>query len=182
MSVASRKRQRQRRRYFPLERSAGKNWLIMGWTLVLVGVPVFLLAFSAYVNANPAKGWPVTEGVIESSEVGAVSTSSGRLGRGLSHFPDVRYRYTVGGKDFTGDKVHLGIGSALESDAKAVAARYRAGEKASIYYDPGNPAMAVLDPRVQGQTHAALWISGAGSAIGICCLLVFRSLRRKELG
>ncbi|WP_166443037.1 DUF3592 domain-containing protein [Phragmitibacter flavus] len=164
-----------------MEYSKGRNWLITGCILAIAGVPVFGLAAYEYLNASPAMGWPTTIGMIEYSRVGSGVDASGRLGISSSYFPEVGYRYEVDGVSYSGNNVYLGIGSPFKKETAAVVAKYRPGQQTKVYYDPLQPDTAVLDPKVQGQNFVALYLSALASGMGVLCLSVFRTIRRKEL-
>ena len=59
----------------------------------------------------------------------------------------LRYRYVVGGREYVGERQAIGGVAALEPDDAAPAVRrYRAGSAIGVYYDPADPAAAVLEP------------------------------------
>ena len=175
------KRKNNRPRFVPLEYSRGRNWLIIGCILTLAGIPIFCLAFYDYSNASPAAKWPATRGIIQHSRIGTSVDSSGRLGMTTSYHADVGFHYEVNGVRHFSNKVHLGMGSAFKADAKALTERFRPGSNVEVYYDPINPHIAVLDPKVQGQNYWALIICGACLLLGLFFLYVFKTIRHKEL-
>lgn len=85
--------------------------------------------------------------VILSSEV---TTDSG--GDGTTYGAKVRYRYVVGRDTHESERVRFGQGS--DSDgrwARRVARDFPAGSTRTAYYDPADPAEAVLQTGVGGQ-------------------------------
>lgn len=87
----------------------------------------------------------------------------------------VRYAYRVGDKDYESTRLYIGRpvfygGSAV---AAAVAAKYQAGAQVPVYYNPDNPAQAVLEPLNFANAKLAL---GAAAGFGSCGLLALLAL------
>jgi hypothetical protein len=79
----------------------------------------------------------------------------------------VSYDYVVGGAALRGNRISMsGSGSGT---AKAKLARYRPGAEVDVFYDPGNPAAAVLERKLPGNVlilpivGTAFLIVGAGA-------------------
>ena len=58
----------------------------------------------------------------------------------------MRYRYRVGAKEYQSNRIFWGGNEGREKHMASVVASYRAGDKVRVYYDPQNPAEAVIDP------------------------------------
>lgn len=86
-----------------------------------------------------------TTGTVLSS---GVSTSSD--GEGDSHTLVVRYRYTVGGQEFTGDRYHYNVVGTNDKSWHKVAKDLPAGSPVTVYYHPADPAEATLTRGPQG--------------------------------
>ncbi|MDX1569227.1 MAG: DUF3592 domain-containing protein [Xanthomonadales bacterium] len=137
-------------------------------TLLVVLICVVVGGYQWLVSQAMAT-WPATEGVVTRSE-----TRPYRLGDDLIVYLSLRYRYSVDGRTYTGDRVTASgaygarferlvvndQGSALarwwwrnfpqpagnsHDDLLPAAARYPPGAKVSVYYDPDHPDRAVLD-------------------------------------
>lgn len=69
----------------------------------------------------------------------------------------VTYVYTVNGAQYTSDRLAIGTGLGYGSPAIAEreVAKYPAGSMVQVYYNPNNPAEAVLETRAQGSR--VLW-------------------------
>jgi len=92
------------------------------------------------VQARAAKSWTQTTGEILSSEV----APSGIYGRWYT--PMVSFRYLAGDFTYEGDDIQTARAAyASESAAADIAARYPAGSKVPVHYDPQEPEFAVLD-------------------------------------
>lgn len=92
-----------------------------------------------------------TEGVMQASRtVGhPTSTSKGRL---LAHHVFVQYTYSVGGKDYAGTELrHNFIYSGDRGDVDQMLMRYPEGIRVQVFYDPRDPAKAVLEVGLIGK-------------------------------
>jgi Protein of unknown function (DUF3592) len=81
--------------------------------------------------------WPTTRGTI------LVSTS----GLASNYYPEIWYEYFQNGRRFVGLTVrsHEFAGN-LPGAARRVLVRYPVGASVTVYFDPGNPEDAVLEP------------------------------------
>lgn len=85
----------------------------------------------------------------------------------------VGYAYTVDGQGYTGSRYSLGEGAnaagrTFTSEAEAAeraAARYRVGQDIPVYYDPADPAEAVLQPGANWGSYVPLIL---GAFFGLC--------------
>ena len=70
----------------------------------------------------------------------------------------MRYRYVVGGRERTGDRVCFGdgLGVSWRSSAERRAGRYPVGRKVSVFYDPEEPDVSVLEPGAQAVTYGGI--------------------------
>ena len=101
-------------------------------------------------TAWSARAWPSAHGEVFHSRLN---------GRAF----DVRYRYSLDGAALESNRVHVGQFSGIESYARAIASRYRAGAPVVVYYDPALPSSAVLEHRVP-------WTSLLLTVIGVVLL------------
>jgi hypothetical protein len=70
----------------------------------------------------------------------------------------VRYRYRVGGRDYTGDRIQLGGNAPMRRlDAEALVGRYPVGLKTAVHYEPANPANATLERQAGASIGLALF-------------------------
>lgn len=166
----------------PLGQSPARRWLIAGLILTLLCGALLPVALNDLQSASAAQRWPQVRGVVTHSGIAMGSVSSGRLGSERTFAPDVRYTYAVGGRNYSAARVHRDKGPNSEAGVRALAAKYPVGAAVSVFYDPGNPADAVLETEIHGNTLQAVLAFGGGLAFGILCLLRFRLLRRRERG
>ncbi len=126
--------------------------------------------------AGESAGWPATQGKIVLSTV-MTSTTRHRTDSGMwvertSYFPKVRYEYSVLGKAYTGERIAFGAakGHSAPADAEKVLARYPVGATVTVYYNPRDPAEAVLEREMRG--GAFLLFVGLAFALSTACLLL----------
>ncbi|MDI6769063.1 MAG: DUF3592 domain-containing protein [Anaerolineales bacterium] len=126
--------------------------------LAFAGAGVFLLikSFKDRKKAEASQGWPATQGQILEARI-AESTSTDSDGdTSTSYSPAVKFTYNVAGQEYKGNKITFGFTQGYRNYAKAQAAlaRYPLGAQVTIYYDPANPADAVLERKAGGNTLA----------------------------
>ena len=120
------------------------------WTRIVAGFCVFIvggLLKTVWQRRNElasGKSWPTVEGQIVSSRIEIPAT------RISDDEPDcrvnVRYRYQVNGVDYECDRIGFGGPEDMtEIAAEAVVAKYAAGARVRVHYDPKHPGRAVLD-------------------------------------
>ena len=114
-------------------------------TAIFSVVNAVLLAFIFLTQrkADRARRWPSTNGVIMTS---SVETRPGGEDETTAEYPAVSYSYQVGGQAFQG--THIAPGPETSgSDARRRAARYVTGAAVTVFYNPQNPAEAVLEQK-----------------------------------
>jgi hypothetical protein len=107
------------------------------WCGFLLWVDAFMV--SNWVNAGASQKYAATQGSVISSHV---STSHTAEGASIPH-PSVKYRYTVRGVEYTGDRI--GYATQDVSLSEAVVARYPVGSHPTVYYDPADPVQSTLE-------------------------------------
>ena len=134
------------------------------FTVILLAIGVVLLGggVSDGFSGLRSSKWPAVDGEITRSEI--VSTHGGRA---PGYAPAITYQYTVAGRSYIGN--HLAYGRVLlgdsQTDAQALVAALPAGRHVSVYYDPHDPATAVLQPGWH-------WGSLVKMAIGLLVIIV----------
>jgi len=139
-----------------------------GW---LVGAVFFLFIFlgflSGLVRAIQSRGWPRTPGKVIESKVERSATSSESGSESYRYSPLVRYTYAVEGKTLESKQIAVGVISGSEAGAEAVVAKYPVNAQVTVYYHPGRPYLAVLEPGRFVLPLVAALVSGA-----VCYLVV----------
>jgi Protein of unknown function (DUF3592) len=101
-----------------------------------------------YLRIKKSAQWPSVTGVMTSSYIqpGICKNVPCYQGR-------IAYRYRVGNTEYTAMAFDLGRSHwATQEGWQTVLDRYPIGKAVSVYYEPGNPARAVLEPGLVGET------------------------------
>ncbi len=127
-----------------------------GIILLFAGVGVFLIytSYKGRQKAGESQKWPSTAGQIVEARVTRSMHTDSDGDTSYSYAPYVRYTYQVAGQEFTGDKITFGFKQTHSQEQKAnqALARFPMGGQVSVYYDPTNPAEAVLERTAGGST------------------------------
>lgn len=92
------------------------------------------------MQAINSRGWRETPCTITSSELEISSDSDG-----TSYAPKIKYRYSLDGGEFNGDRYSFFKLSAGRKWAQSIVDRYPVGTTVKCFYDPQQPSQAVLD-------------------------------------
>jgi hypothetical protein len=106
----------------------------------VIGAVVYVVQFRQGLRADASKKWPTASGTVTASAV-EKSPDHKRRYRAALH-----YSYRVAGKEYRSTRVFWGGNEGREKQMLSVVETYPAGGKVRVYYDPRNPAEAVLDP------------------------------------
>lgn len=129
------------------------RWLLQSstglWILAvacaLIGLRFSIWGFHFLSKGWSSKRWPATEGKILTSILHEVGS-----GRGMSYKAEIVYAYQVDGREHTATKIFWGDKSFLTTSESHLQERltddYREGQSVQIYYNPGRPEEAVLEP------------------------------------
>ena len=125
-------------------------WPIVG------GVCVIVLGGYMRVLSLRSRSWPAASGVITESHWGTRTKGARKQRSGA----EIRYRYTVEGKTYTGDVISYG-NMFFASDAGRLQ-RYPQGARVDVHYDPQDPGMAVLEAGA-GHSPGLFILAGLGA-------------------
>ncbi len=140
----------------------------------LAGVGALVWYFRGRRKASETYGWPATQGTILTS---GVKTSeywdSDTNLTTYTYSPAVTYTYTVMGQRYEGRHIWAqgAPGSNSRRKAERIAARYPEGSQVTVYYNPENPADAVLEQGNASGTWVLL-VVGITFVIGSLCILL----------
>jgi hypothetical protein len=126
---------------------------VVFFLIVLAGVGG-LAALSVRTNLPDIRSlqYERTEGVVTLSEVGE-KLESGRYAWRLE------YTFTVAGREYTGSRFNPGRprGAKSESSLRQTLRSYPPGRRVIVYYDPADPAEAVLERATLARMLGGLW-------------------------
>ena len=118
-------------------------------SLLVVAILLFRY-FQSRKGASACRDWPAASGRVLHSEV----QRRRKIGNKTSAYPAVLYQYEVAGRTFQSDRIFPGIQVGGDWVASRKVAKYPAGKTVLVFYNPMNPAEAVLENRAP----ANLWI------------------------
>ena len=142
-----------------------RGGMAFGRNLMVLAVLILVLGAYGVVMGAMTLRWPRTAATITSAELlRQSSTSRGLDGRsiedGWNSF-HVLYQYRVGDRDYVAGGVEpYDFGMQNSAGAAKMRERHPIGSQAQVAYDPGNPAVAYLEP---GPSSFALVLAGIGA-------------------
>ena len=139
------------------------------WTFIALGTGVIIVASYTAWRCLRAGGWPTVPGEIVRSGVEDQTVDDSDRDRGTytRYKPQLRYRYTVKGKSYIGDRVSFGYewhGSPWT--AQLVANRYPVGKRVRVHVSPSDPSETSLESGITLATIGAFAGGLAFIAVG----------------
>jgi hypothetical protein len=118
---------------------------IIGFVLLILNAVFLGVIFFMRRKMAVVSQWPSTMGTVMMSR-----TETRSSGEGYADYPVVHYSYQVGGQAYQGLKLAPGpeVGG---SGARKVVAKYPSGAQVMVFYNPQNPADAVLERKAPAQ-------------------------------
>jgi uncharacterized protein DUF3592 len=113
--------------------------------MLAVGCPGFIVWMASQAGQQVASySWPSVSGKVQAV---VAKPWFGENGRETKYFGRVVYQYSVNGKDYTSDLTDLGPGSKHSDDQDALAdvAQYQPGDTVTVFYDPADPQIGVIE-------------------------------------
>jgi hypothetical protein len=152
---------------FTRVRRAAPNLLfvvLFGGVFTVIGGGMLLWGILDSIKAAESESWPTVQGAIVTSQVASSTDSDGDT----TYYADIVYSYRVSGTVYEGDRVVFGEGSTSDYDAmQEVADRYPARRTVTVYYNPDDPADAVLEPGFNWWLMLPLGIGVIFALVGI---------------
>ena len=157
------------------------NFILM--VLVLAGVGIAVYGTGTVIDAYKSTDWPQADGSVTASGVEMKSDATDGRTRALRYSPAVSYSYDVDGRTYSLDRLGFTrVWTGDESDAQSIVRRYPVGQTVTVYYDPGDPSMAVLFPGVSLNSMLGLLFGLAMIAIMTVAMYVFNRFFAHKLG
>jgi len=147
-----------------------QNVKVICFGLTLLGIAAIYFGTVQFNKSQEAKKWPQAKGVVVFSRVNS-HYSTGQHAT-LMFSPDVRYQYSVNGQVYYSKSISFGdYSSSIYSQIKNVVDKYYVNEDISVYYDPANPAQAVLEPGKIGGIFIIFAVGALFLVVGLMGLL-----------
>ena len=114
-----------------------------GFTLLAVALFILWCFRHSVRRAAESTRWPIAEGSVIETSLKVIHDSEQQRFR-----PLVEYAYRVGGRDYRCRRIQWGglVDLPSRSAAVKVVGHYHTGKPIKVYYDPRQPAVAVLQP------------------------------------
>ena len=120
----------------------------------LVGILGLCSGTIELFRSMQCENWPQTEGVIQSAELTHHSNKHEIYGEKISD------TYQVANIAYSSERVSFGeLETAEQAHAKAILDRFPVGKQVAVFYSTANPASAVLETGVHGQTWVTLSVA-----------------------
>jgi len=121
------------------------NYFLMIFRILgLLGMGVSL---SMVRKSLKCRYWPQAMGKVESCGIRNDRISSGDNHGGMSNTPFVFYVYFVNGRKYQGNRISVGEHGGSLQYAQNIIANYHPTRNVVVYYNPDDPADAVLDTK-----------------------------------
>lgn len=162
--------------------SSGRNHFVgfIGASFACAGLCMACLGFTEVYRGYRSYRWPSTSGVIISSSVQFLPASEDSIDK---YFRKIAYEYEVQKNWLQGDRIRFGEepGSSYRSYAAEWVAKHGVGAAVTVYYDPDNPAEAVLE---RGISVSSLQLPALGAIfLGVGSTMVaYWLLRPSRIG
>ncbi len=103
-------------------------------------------ALPRYLRAKYSLQWPQAQGVVTSSRL-----VPGQFKQMKGYRPEIQYRYQVGATEYVGFRRSFNRPPlATHAASQSVIDAYPAGKTVAVFYDPKDPAFALLEPGLAG--------------------------------
>jgi hypothetical protein len=152
--------------------------LLIPAVFVALGAVFALKSVSLLRRGRVCAQWPVASGkILEAhTEVKLVENRDDRRHGDDAFFgANVKYAYQVGGRDYRSTRLYVGrpvLGG--PKMAQDILARYPPGALVSVFYNPANPAEAMLEPLNSANAKLALLVAIGFGGFGLLALLLMR--------
>ena len=139
----------------------------VGGACVLVGALFLVIGVVDLIGGLASRGWDAVSGEIIESRF--------RLARSQRvHWEvDIRYRYTVEGRTYEGDRFGFWKGRTFWSEraAEYVVTMYPKGRIVTLFVSPSDHSCAVIEPGIGWRVVMPFFSGGALAAFGIVSIL-----------
>jgi hypothetical protein len=134
--------------------------VIIVFVLFILNIVFLTIIFFMRRRMATVSQWPATMGNVIMSSIERRSSEDG-----YTDYPVVQYSYQVGGQAYQSYKLAPGpeVGG---TGARKIIAKYPAGAQVMVFYDPQNPAEAVLERKAPAQW--LMWLILAIFDVTLC--------------
>lgn len=155
-------------------------------TIAIIAAVVFLViaalatagVFMTLAQSRRSRSWPTVQGKITRSEitedVSHNTDDDGRDSTTTMYGVKLAYDYVVGGGAHVGTRLYWADGIKVSGDgpARKVTEKYPVGRDVTVYYQPNDPATALLEPgAIKGAVMSGVFAVAFG-AFGVVFLML----------
>lgn len=148
------------------------------WVVVLMGAGAIALGVQDVRTARDSLTWPAVDGRVMQTSIQTERSSRDSATAGsVTYRPIVRYAYRVDGVAYEGQQISIGeYATADQADARRVVEQYPTGSAVRVYYRPGQPGEAVLEPGSHGVPWFFLVLGAVFLVVGLLFVVLFPRL------
>jgi Protein of unknown function (DUF3592) len=146
------------------------------FVVLLIPIALGFVFVGGYINVQRERRisarWPTVTGTITVSEVVEqihTEEDDKEIRDVTEYLPNIRYKYRVGGRDYFSDRRKWGMDTiyAMREWAEEKLAPFPVGAPVQVYYDPADPASAVLEPKSGRGTLTYLFGAAMFGGMGV---------------
>ncbi|ALG67561.1 DUF3592 domain-containing protein [Beggiatoa leptomitoformis] len=142
---------------------------IFAWLIIIMGMSLLFIGANEFNNAQHSTHWLETTGKIIQSDISQKLTSRDQTEH-IIYSPHIRYEYTIEGRIYQADRVNFLPQATTQSAAEAVNKQYPIGKIVTVYFNPDDIKIAVLETGATIQNYEPLIIGGVLLLLGIVLL------------
>lgn len=144
---------------------------ILGIILIVIGLILSIYGYSIIGKGMEAKGWQDTEATIVHSDLDekwiSVVAANGNINWKKTYSVDIAYTYFVNHTQYRSNKIgRYKSWDNINQEAKRVLRQYPKWSKFKVYYDPKDPANALLEPNLVLTDFFVLILGGVFVLLG----------------
>ena len=158
--------------------------LLFGAIFLAAGIGLSIWGHGMLDEAKASAKWPSVSGTILSSDVSVSQSTSGSGSKKKTstvYQPSISYKYEVNGKAYTSSRVTTSDYSSSSSKrAYRIVNKYPEGSTATIYYNPDEPYLSVLEPGATFMSYVPFACGLIFGGVGVLIMLggIFGMLKR----
>lgn len=117
-----------------------------------LGVYMVFTSFRNRKKAAESSGWPTVVGTIIKATIKKNRSTDSEGYTSTTYTPKIEYQYNLGGQVYTGKRIAFGFDKSYNRRKKAqeALAAYQPNAQVRVFYNPDNPAEAVLEQKASG--------------------------------
>jgi hypothetical protein len=143
-------------------------------TFLALGAGLFVFGQIQQRKAKVVESWPKTPGVIFTSDMDQHYSTDNEGMTSYTYEPVIEYTYKFMGVEYSGSQYRMGSkGTSFDRrKAESILSRYPVGQQVEVYYNPDNPAQAVLE-HGSASGPLLLIVGAVFAVVGVVLLFAF---------